>query len=74
MGKDVVNGDVYIFISKRRNAIKLLCFDGDDFAMYYKRNKEPLKYLCMISARGTQYHRCSVDHDPERDCFEDCHL
>lgn len=37
MGKEVLNGDVYIFISKRRNAIKLLSFDGDGFAMYYKR-------------------------------------
>ncbi|HLA57503.1 MAG TPA: IS66 family insertion sequence element accessory protein TnpB [Puia sp.] len=34
---DVLNGDIYIFISKRRNAIKLLCFEGDGFALFYKR-------------------------------------
>lgn len=36
MGRDVLNGDIYIFISKRRNSIKLLQFQGDGFALYYK--------------------------------------
>lgn len=36
MKKNVLNGDIYIFISKRRNAIKLLQFQGDGFAIYYK--------------------------------------
>lgn len=34
---DVLNGDIYIFISKHRNAIKLLRFESDGFAIYYKR-------------------------------------
>ena len=34
---NVLNGDIYIFISKRRNAIKLLRFEGDGFALFYKR-------------------------------------
>jgi transposase len=34
---DVLNGDIYIFISRRRNAIKLLRFEGDGFAIFYKR-------------------------------------
>lgn len=37
MRKDVLNGDIYIFISKRRNAIKLLRFEGDGFAIFYKQ-------------------------------------
>ena len=37
MQRDVLNGDIYIFISKRRNAIKLLRFEPDGFAIYYKR-------------------------------------
>lgn len=37
MKRDVLNGDVYIFISKRRNAIKLLRFEGDGFAIFYKQ-------------------------------------
>lgn len=36
MKKNVLNGDIYIFISKRRNAIKLLQFQGDGFAIFYK--------------------------------------
>lgn len=34
---NVLNGDIYIFISKRRNAVKLLRFEGDGFAIFYKR-------------------------------------
>jgi len=37
MQSDVLSGDIYIFISKRRNAIKLLRFEGDGFAIFYKR-------------------------------------
>ena len=37
MRHDVVSGDIYIFISKRRNAIKLLRFEGDGFAIFYKQ-------------------------------------
>ncbi|MEO8763158.1 MAG: IS66 family insertion sequence element accessory protein TnpB [Ginsengibacter sp.] len=32
MRHDVLSGDIYVFISKRRNAIKLLRFEGDGFA------------------------------------------
>jgi transposase len=37
MQGNVLSGDIYIFISKRRNAIKLLRFESDGFAIYYKR-------------------------------------
>ena len=37
MQSDVLGGDIYIFISKRRNAIKLLRFEADGFAIFYKR-------------------------------------
>lgn len=37
MQSDVLSGDIYIFISKRRNAIKLLRFEADGFAIFYKR-------------------------------------
>ena len=36
MQMNVLNGDIYIFISKRRNAVKLLRFEGDGFAIFYK--------------------------------------
>ena len=37
MQTSVMNGDVFVFISKRRNAIKLLRWEGDGFAIFYKR-------------------------------------
>jgi transposase len=35
--KDPLNGDVFIFINRRRNQIKLLLFEGDGFSIYHKR-------------------------------------
>jgi transposase len=34
---NALSGDIYIFISRRRNSIKLLRFEGDGFAIFYKR-------------------------------------
>ncbi len=31
------SGDVYVFINKRRDRIKLLLWDGDGFWLFYKR-------------------------------------
>jgi transposase len=37
MYMDVLGGDVFIFIGKRANKIKLLQWDNDGFALYEKR-------------------------------------
>lgn len=37
MKQNALSGDIFIFISKRRNAIKLLRFEGDGYALFYKR-------------------------------------
>ena len=37
MQKDIFLGDIFIFINKRRNQIKLLHWEGDGLSMYYKR-------------------------------------
>jgi transposase len=34
---NVLNGDIYVFLSKRRNSVKLLRFEGDGNAIFYKR-------------------------------------
>ena len=35
--KNILLGDVFVFINKRRNQIKLLQWDKDGFALYEKR-------------------------------------
>jgi transposase len=37
LGESPTNGDVYVFINKRRNKIKLLHWSGSSFTLYYKR-------------------------------------
>lgn len=37
MKQNIFLGDIFIFINKRRNQIKLLHWEGDGLSMYYKR-------------------------------------
>ncbi|MCX2473741.1 IS66 family insertion sequence element accessory protein TnpB [Pedobacter sp. MC2016-05] len=37
MNQDPMNHQVYIFINKRRNQVKLLLWEGDGFCIYHKR-------------------------------------
>ncbi len=37
MGKNVLSGDVYIFIGKSRDKIKILVWEKAGFVLYYKR-------------------------------------
>lgn len=32
-----LSGDAFVFFGKRRNAVKILKWDGDGFLLYYKR-------------------------------------
>jgi transposase len=40
LGKNPLNGDVFIFINRRRDKIKLLHWQGVSFTLYYKRLEE----------------------------------
>ena len=37
LGRDALSGDVFIFIGKSANQIRLLQWDADGFALYIKR-------------------------------------
>lgn len=37
LNKDPMNGEVFIFINKRRNMFKLLHWESGGFVLYYKR-------------------------------------
>ena len=43
------SGDVFIFINRRRNQIKLLRWRGDGFAIYYKRLEKGTYELPLVS-------------------------
>jgi transposase len=40
MGHNMFSGDVFIFINKPRNRVKLLVWDRSGFVIYYKRLEE----------------------------------
>lgn len=37
LGRDPLSGDVFVFLNKRRNQLKLLHWEPGGFALYYKR-------------------------------------
>ena len=48
----VLQGGVYIFINKKRNQIKLLAWEGDGLAIYYKRLEKGVYELPSIAANS----------------------
>lgn len=56
---DVLSGCVFIFINKKRNQVKLLLWEGDGFAIYYKR-LEKGTYELPIPGNGKGF---SVTHE-----------
>lgn len=53
MGMKATNGSVFIFMNRNRNQIKLLYWEGDGFALYYKRLEKGTYELPIFSDAGT---------------------
>lgn len=49
MQLNILQGGVYIFVNKKRNQIKLLTWDGDGLAIYYKRLEKGVYELPVMS-------------------------
>jgi transposase len=50
MNANVLQGGVYIFVNRKRNQIKLLAWEGDGLAIYYKRLEKGVYELPPIPA------------------------
>jgi len=53
MQLNALSGDVFIFINKKRNQVKLLLFEGDGFAMYYKRLEKGTYELPVVDKKNS---------------------
>jgi transposase len=51
---DVTDGGIFIFLNRRRNAIKLLKWEGDGLSIYHKRLEQGVFEEPKKSADGTQ--------------------
>ena len=50
MHSNVLQGGVYIFVNRKRNQIKLLSWEGDGLAIYYKRLEKGVYEFPSISS------------------------
>jgi transposase len=48
-GCNPLSGDIFIFLNKRRNQIKLLLWEGDGFSLYHKRLERGTYELPVIN-------------------------
>ncbi len=59
LGENPSSGDVFIFINRTRNKIKLLHWQGMGFTLYYRRLEEgtfePLEYDAEVGSIGLSY-------------------
>lgn len=57
--KDPLRGEVFIFINKRCNQVKLLLWEGDGFSLYYKRLEKGTYELPSRDENTTCVQLCS---------------
>jgi hypothetical protein len=50
LGRDPASGEVFVFINKRRNSVKLLYWERDGFVLYYKRLEKGTFTLPSLSS------------------------
>lgn len=58
MGRNPLDGSVYIFMNAQRNRIKILLWEGDGFSMYYKRLEKGTFDHPIITKDGDEYQIC----------------
>jgi transposase len=60
LDKDIINGDVFIFLNRSRSTLKLFVYENKGFSIYYRRLDEGSFQLPLISSDHVSY-RMTVD-------------
>ncbi len=56
LGRDPLRGGLYVFLNKRRDRVKLLYFDTDGPAIWYKKHEEDyLQWFIFTEIGGWSY-------------------
>lgn len=53
MNQQVLDGSIFIFLNRKRTHIKLLLWEGDGFALYYKRLEQGTYELPLTGTDAT---------------------
>ncbi len=48
LGRDPASGEVFVFINKRRNSVKLLHWERGGFVLYYKRLEKGGRHPALL--------------------------
>ena len=55
LDKDIINGDVFIFLNRSRSTLKLFLYENKGFSIYYRRLDEGSFQLPLISSNHVSY-------------------
>lgn len=58
LGRNPVDGSVYVFMNAHRNRIKILHWEGDGYSMYYKRLEKGTFDHPIVTKDGSNYQIC----------------
>jgi transposase len=55
MNKDIISGDVFIFLNRSRSTLKIFVYENKGFSIYYRRLDEGSFQLPLISSDHLSY-------------------